>query len=170
MCRLCLLRLICYVGGVHLLYTASCPLEGLLCYTAWCTYYAPPVFHRTLYANIRWRPLQMCHNILRCSSREYPTCASFPACSCTLWFREHGGGALHPSGNCAGSRLRSKCRKHVAWPLAAGLAGEGLRAFRWSWRYCRGRWWPRHGFLAFRSWHSDCQSGSASALVTSGWR
>jgi len=160
----------------------------LICYTAWCTSYAPPVyqgFYTALCTRVRAGALYGCATMYFAAaagnipplmftsdarSSAFSGGASFPACSCTLWFREHGGGALHPSGNCAGSRLRSKCRKHVAWPLAAGLAGEGLRAFRWSWRYCRGRWWPRHGFLAFRSWHSDCQSGSASALVTSGWR
>ena len=57
------------------------------------------------------------------SASAFSCGASFPACSCTLWFREHGGGALHPSGNCAGPWLWSKCRKNIAWPRAAGLAG-----------------------------------------------
>ena len=38
-----------------------------------CTACLTGAFQRTLYGNIRWRPLQMCHNIPCCSSREYPT-------------------------------------------------------------------------------------------------
>ncbi len=161
----------------------TCPLEGLLCYMAWCTYYAPPVLQGLftapctgIYAGDLYRcatiylvaaagnipPFMFPSNV---SASAFSCGASFPACSCTLWFREHGGGALHPSGNCAGSWLWSRCRKHIAWPRAAGLA-----AFRRSWRCCRGRWRPRHGFLAFRSWRSDCRRGSTSTLVASGWR
>ena len=99
-----------------------------------CTACLPGGFHRTLYAlapstDTIYYFVAAAGNIPSfmfpsdASASAFSCGASFPACSCTLWFRKHGGGALHPSGNFAGSWLWSRCRKHIAWPRAAGLAG-----------------------------------------------
>ena len=147
---------------------------GLFAILAWCTYYEPPVYQGVSPHPVRAYALAPSTDASQCTLLQQQE-ISHLSCSRVTRVRPRSPAARAFRRAAARSGFASTVvvpciRPGTMRGLGCGVNAANILPGCAPGQYRCWRWWPRRGFLAFRTWRSDCLCGSASALVTSGWR